>query len=90
MKGDLITKELFLTALQCPTMAWHDFRLSSPKSLSIYDKFIIEEGLDIHKKAQLLFHDGILITGDNISAAKKTVQLLSNPEVSTLLQSVGI
>ena len=90
MKGNLITKELFLTALQCPTMAWHDFRLSSPKSLSIYDKFIIEEGLDIHKKAQLLFHDGILITGDNISAAKKTVQLLSNPEVSTLFEATLI
>ncbi len=70
MKGKLINKELFLTALQCPTRVWHDIHLSPPKPLSIYDKFIIEEGLEIHKKAQHLFPDGLLITGNNISSPK--------------------
>ena len=87
MKGNLITKDLFLTALQCPTMAWHETHLPSPKPMSIYDKFIIEEGMDIHKKAQHLFPDGLLITGNNISAAKKSAELLNSPDVSTLFEA---
>jgi hypothetical protein len=87
MKNRLITKDLFLTALRCPTKVWHETHLSSPKPLSIYDKFIIEEGLDIHKKAHHLFPDGLLITGNNLSAAKKTAHLLNDPEVSTLFEA---
>lgn len=86
----LITKDLFLTALKCPVRAWRDNRLSTPRPLSIYDKFIIEEGLDIHKKAQLLFPDGVMITGSNLSAAKKTAQLLNDPEVTTLFEATFI
>lgn len=42
----LITKELFLTALQCPNRAWNQVH-TAPQPLSLYDKFIMEEGLDI-------------------------------------------
>jgi hypothetical protein len=87
MKNSLITKDLFLTALQCPSRVWHETHLSSPKPLSIYDKFIIEEGLEIHKKAQHLFPDGRLITGENITATKKTAQLLDDSDVSTLFEA---
>jgi hypothetical protein len=87
MKNSLITKDLFLTALQCPTMGWHETHLSSPKPMSIYDKFIIEEGLEIHKKAHHLFPDGHLITGDNITATNETAQLLDDPDVSTLFEA---
>jgi hypothetical protein len=90
MKNSLITKDLFLTALQCPSRVWHETHLSTPKPLSIYDKFIIEEGLEIHKKAQHLFPDGLLITGNNISAAKMTAGLLNSPEVSTLFEATFI
>ena len=68
-------------------MAWHETHQTAPKPLSTHDKFIIEEGLDIHKKAQHLFPDGHLITGDNITAAEMTVQLLDDPEVLTLFEA---
>ena len=87
MKDKLITKELFLTALNCPVRAWRDNSLTTPQSLSIYDRFIIEEGLNIHKKAQHLFPDGVMITGGNLSAAKQTAQLLNDPEVTTLFEA---
>ena len=87
MKNSLITKDLFLTALQCPSRVWHEIHLSSPKPLSIHDKFIIEEGLDIHNKAHHLFPDGHLITGDNITATNETAELLDGPEVSTLFEA---
>jgi predicted RecB family nuclease len=87
MKEKLITKDLFLTSLLCPVRAQIDYRLTTPKPLSIYERFIIEEGLDIHKKAQQLFPNGVLITGDNISAAKRTAQLLNNSDVSTLFEA---
>lgn len=87
MKDKLITKDLFLTALLCPVRAQNDSRLTTPKPLSLHDKFIIEEGLDIHKKAQLLYPEGVMITGSNITAAQKTAQLLNEPTVSTLLES---
>ena len=47
MKGNLINKELFLKAITCPTMAWRETHLTAPKTMSIYDKFIIDDGLDI-------------------------------------------
>ena len=87
MKDNLITKDLFLTALQCPVRAWNEMNLTTPKLLTTYDKFILEEGLDIHKKAQHLFPDGLLITGDNISAAIRTAELLNDPDISTLFEA---
>ncbi|MBN1617913.1 DUF2779 domain-containing protein [Candidatus Dojkabacteria bacterium] len=87
MKDKLITKALFLTALNCPVRAWRDNNLTTPKSLSFYDKFIIDEGLDIHKKAQLLYPDGVMVSGSNITAAKQTAQLLNDPEVTTLFEA---
>ncbi len=60
---------------------------TAPQPLSLYDKFIMEEGLDLHKKAQLLYPDGVLITGDNISAAKRTAQLLNDSNITTLFEA---
>ena len=71
-------------------MAWRDYRLTAPKPLSLHHKFIIEEGLDIHKKARQLFPDGVLIKGDNISAAKRTAELLINPKINTLFEGTFI
>ena len=90
MKDRLITKDLFLIALGCPVKAWRDNNLTTPKPLSLYDKFIIEEGLDIHKKAQLLYPDRVMISGNNISSAQKTAQLLNAPEVETLFEATFI
>jgi CRISPR/Cas system-associated exonuclease Cas4 (RecB family) len=87
MRDQLITKDLFLTALTCPTISWYETHLSTPKPLSIHDKFIIEEGLDIHKKAQQLFPNGVMMTGSNISAAQKTAKLLNDPEITTLFEA---
>ena len=60
------------------------------KPLSLYDKFIMEEGLQVHNKAQMLFPDGVLITGDNLTAFNKTKQLLNDPSVSTLFEGTFI
>lgn len=86
MKDKLITKDLYLKAIKCPTLAWHQVH-STPQPLSIHDKFIMDEGIEVQKKARFLYSGGVLITGDNVSAAQKTAQLLKDPEVSTLFEA---
>ena len=61
-----------------------------PKPLTLHDKFIIEEGLQVHNKAKMLFPEGILITGDNQTAFNMTKQLLKDPAVLTLFEATFI
>jgi hypothetical protein len=89
MKGKLITKKVFLESMLCPTKAWYLVRQTT-ETLSIYDRFIIEEGLEVHNKAHLLFPEGIFITGNNMTAAQQTAKLLNDPSASTLFEATLI
>ncbi len=78
---------MFLESIVCPTKAW--FTTHNPESipLTTYQQFNIDEGLEVHKRAHTLFPDGILIGGENITAAEQTTELLRTSTVSTLFES---
>ena len=83
-----ITKEIFLSSISCPTLGWIiSHTKSSDVPLSLYDKFKIEEGLEIHKRARTLFPDGVLVEGKNIDASMATHKLLLDPTISTIFEA---
>lgn len=82
-----ITKKVFLKAISCPTLGWLTNSDGIQKTLSIADKFRIEQGLEIQQKARNIFPDGRLVTGDNVFAAKHTQELLKDEGVSVIFEA---
>ncbi len=85
----LITKNLFLSTLQCPTYGY--LQLSQPKQpTSPAERLRIEEGNEIQERARALFPDGVLVSGNNITASQTTQQLLSDPTTQTIFEATFI
>ena len=82
-----ITKKIFFKAISCPILGWLTNSDDIQKTLSIADKFRIEQGLEIQQKARNIFPDGRLVTGDNVFAAKKTQELLKDEGVSVIFEA---
>ncbi len=82
-----ITKKIFLKAILCPTLGWLTNADDIQKTLSIADKFRIEQGFEIQQKARNVFPDGQLVKGDNVFAAKKTQELLKDKGVSVIFEA---
>lgn len=81
------TKKLFLSNLRCRTYGHLQHHqptqpITAPSSL-----LRIEEGIEIHQKAQSLFPNGVLISGTNQSCINKTKELLSNPQITTIFEA---
>jgi len=86
-----ITKNLFLTALQCSTLTWHIRAGEYQEPQSLLDKFNCEEGIEIHRRAQSLFPDAILITEtEPITATNQTARLLKTKTTSTILEAAFV
>ena len=85
----LITKNLFLSTLQCPT--YGHLQLSQPNQpTSPADQLRIDEGNEVQQRARLLYPDGILIQGNNITASQTTQELLSDPTTDTIFEATFI
>ncbi|MBN1127115.1 MAG: DUF2779 domain-containing protein [Sedimentisphaerales bacterium] len=82
-----INKERFLSTLSCPTAGWL-LAHTPPVKLSRYDHFLMEQELEVHKKAQALYPQGILVGGNDISAEKHTEHLIRNPNTQVLFEAV--
>ncbi len=82
-----ITKNLFLSTLQCRTYGWLQLHNPTQEQLSPAEQLRIEEGLEIHQRARNLFPDGVMVSGSNETCVHKTRALLSNPGVSTILEA---
>ena len=81
-----ITKNLFLTTLQCPT--YGHIQLHQPQQpTSPSDQLRIEEGIDIQQRARNLYPDGILVSGNNIIASQMTNKLLSHSSLDTIFEA---
>ena len=81
-----ITKNLFLSTLQCPTYGHLQQSQPTPQ-LSISDQLLIDQGIEIQQRARALFPDGVLIHGNNITASNKTQKLLSDPTIDTIFEA---
>lgn len=83
-----ISKNLFLTAISCQTFAWLTNSGEFKKPISMIDKFNMEEGLEVHKKAKSIFPDGCSVTDVDIRVAfNKTKKLLADNEVYVIYEA---
>ena len=90
MKDKLITKDLFLNTYACPTYGWYLKHSDSRAPISLPDQLRMEEGVEVHQRARELFPEGILISGNNISAYELTQKLLRNKKCSVILEGTFI
>jgi hypothetical protein len=52
-----ITKDIFLKTFTCPTLGWETIHsnLNSPEKLSLFDKFKMQEGIEVQERARKLY-----------------------------------
>ncbi|MBI5042460.1 MAG: DUF2779 domain-containing protein [Nitrospirae bacterium] len=84
-----VSKEIFLNALVCPTLGWliRMSREEVSREPTLGERFRMEQGMEIGKKARELYNDGVLIVDRNIaSASKETKSLIDNPNISVLFE----
>ena len=82
-----ITKDIFLSTLQCPVLGWNIRHNIDPTPLTISDKFRLETGIEIGKKATETYPEGILIEDLNTTTAvKKTEKLLKDPDTKAIFE----
>ena len=82
-----VNKKIFLSAITCPTLGWMVHSEPENKIESISDRFLKEQGLEIHQRARNLFPNGYLVYGDNISAAERTDELLKDSTTEVIFEA---
>ncbi len=86
-----VSKEVFLNALLCPTLGWlmRSGELKKKTAdLTLGEKFRIEEGIEIGKRARRVFSDGHLIDDRRVvSAAENTQKLVNDLDISTIFEA---
>jgi len=87
-----VSKQIFLNALVCPTLGWLERSGEVAKQitgveLTLGERFRIEQGIEIGRRARELYPNGLLIHDMDItSASKKTKSVMSDPNVSIILE----
>lgn len=84
-----VSKEIFLNTLVCPTLGWliRMSREEVSREPTLGERFRMEQGMEIGKRARELYPDGVLIVDTNIaSASEKTKSLIDDSNVSTLFE----
>lgn len=85
-----MSKNIFLNGLACPTLGWllrseQYIEELSDESLTLADKFRIEQGKEIENRARQLFPNGILVEEKQIQlAAEKTKELMDDSNTSEI------
>ena len=79
-----ITKSIFLSAVQCPTLAWYEAR-KEPESLTAGEQLRIKEGKEIGQRVRALFQGGLLIDERDFSSAIAATQRLIQGEAPVAL-----
>ena len=83
-----VNKTVFLNAINCPTLGWIIRNKGFTKPLTISDRFLMEQGRTIGKKAQNLYPNGAIIYAPNFEEnAKKTSDMLNKRIMPTLFES---
>lgn len=83
-----ITKNIFLNAIQCPTLGWMiRNEVISKSKRTIGEQFRIDEGKYIGKQARKLFSKGVLVDDKNITVAlEKTEKLMKDSKVKVIFE----
>jgi len=84
-----ISKGIFLNSVVCPTLGWlmRMSREDVSREPTLGERFRMEQGIEIGRRARELYPDGILIDKEGIaSASEKTKILMNNPDVSIIFE----
>ncbi len=74
-----INKQTFLATIACPTYGWLLRQNFIPDDISLSSQLRIDQGLDIHRRARILYPRGFYIGDRNIdTAVEKTALLINN------------
>lgn len=87
----MINKSLFLNTLVCPTYGWMVKNDHIPTEESLSDQLRIEEGLEIHQRAQNLYPKMYVVNNtDIITAVEKTKQLINDKNKSVIYEATFV
>lgn len=87
----MINKTLFLNTLFCPTYGWMVKNNHIPTDKSLSAQMRIEEGLEIHHRAQNLYPDRLVINNTHIfTAAQKTIQVIIDKNIPVIYEATFI
>lgn len=90
----LVSKDIFLNAIACPTLGWLKRSGDINEMLtevSPAEKFRMEQGLEIGKRARTVFPEGILVNDNSLaSSVEMTAALLNNPKSSVIFEGTFI
>lgn len=87
-KNPVITKNLFLKAIKCQTQCWFTINVGSINELSLGDQFIMEQGLEVGRRARDIFPGGELISiSDRQKAYELTKEKLNDKDIHTLYEA---
>ncbi len=87
-----VSKQIFLNSLVCPTWGWllrseEVAKQFAEAALTPGERFRIEQGIEIGRRARELYPEGLLIDDMNIvSASKNTKSVMNNPNVSIIFE----
>ena len=83
-----IRKDVFLSALECPTKGWKLYHgLDMPK-LSVCDEFRIHQGQEIGRRARHLYPGGVLVYETHPDQAlQRTRSILERQERDTIFEA---
>ena len=83
-----ITKRIYLEARQCLRRGWYARNLLPEEPLSEAEQFLIDEGIEIGKRAQRLYSGGVLVEWSGLSGTTaKTRQLVNDPSVPAIFEA---
>ena len=84
-----VSKEIFLNTLTCPTLGWllRMRREEVYRKPTLGERFRMEQGIEIGKRARELNHNGVLIIDKNIAlASEKTNSVMDDINIPTLFE----
>ena len=85
-----MTKDIFLNSLVCPMLGWilrseEYIEGLSDQSLTLAERFRIEQGIEIENRARQLFPNGILVDEKRMPLAHETTrELMDAPDTSVI------
>lgn len=88
-----VSKNVFLNTIICPSLGWllrsgEPIEQLSEESLSLGDRFRIEQGAEIGDRARGLYPDSALVSEESVyAAAEQTLNLMRDSGVSVLLEA---
>ncbi len=82
-----VTKEIFLQSLNCQVMAWLMRSGELDGKLTVGERFRMEQGEEIGRRARLLFPGGILIEDKGNSALGRTKKLMADPGITKIFEA---